>query len=370
MSAPGSHLASEEYFERGLSRVLAEGFAVSQAQGARGLFRKVLGALVLLAFLVVVLVHEPAYARGTKARAPLGLPSGGAHDRRGTSSMGHEENSADALTTEDELELAIVEIRAAARAADRSRLREAFRRAEATLPPAGVTEDEARWLAFLAQETDPVHRRVLERFANYRNQWGQRTTIRYSPHPTEGPGMLAARIAEDEARVPWFPPHEDVTEEDFLNGRQLVGEVVEAFTQGNRHLLSRMSDALSALRGDDAQNLERMLGLIAFLEIEIARWRKGEPLEASHDEEIGRIQRTMAENFDPLLGQVGARFLSSALDEAAQNVRGAVATAAEISLRAKALDSWEEGTTHDDLVARFKKRVEKWRARSRQKVNA
>lgn len=53
----------------------------------------VVGALVLLAFLVVVLVHGPAYARGTKARAPLGLPSDGAHDQRGTSSMASKKTS-------------------------------------------------------------------------------------------------------------------------------------------------------------------------------------------------------------------------------------------------------------------------------------
>ncbi len=308
MSAAESRFASEEYFKRELSTALAEGFAVSQEQGTPGLFREVLvfrprdGAarvlvrdegvppnptralvvcvLALLAFLVVVLVHGPAYARGTKARAPLGLPSDGAHDQRGTSSMASKKTSprvARRKTTETvalqptagapdkALGALLSAVLEASTGGDLARVRVALASLNAHFRPALAAFDRERWVRAFDGSTSPGELRLRDRFIASGTE-----TETYFPRWDEH-GMIAARIADGEAQIPWADVHEDLEDSDFSHGQGLIRTVVEAFQQGNREVLDRLDDARAFLAGDPRKKGERLLAYLSFIERAVER---------------------------------------------------------------------------------------------------
>lgn len=102
-------------------------------------------------------------------------------------------------------------------------------------------------------------RRLLKRYL------ASETDLEYRPSPADFAGYLAAQIHDDEARVPWEPPHPDLTPADFDAGRDLLRAVVEAFGTGDRttlDLLRPARDLLADLPRTQGERLARYLNTV------------------------------------------------------------------------------------------------------------
>lgn len=345
MSAAEARFGREEDFERGLERFRAAGFKVSQEQGAAKVFREALvhrvqdGAAFVLVWdaevpakvgkafasvvlalvaVLVVLASGPAYARAAKESAPHGLASGEAQDQRGEHSMAAKKTTARATAR-----------KAAPRAVE---LAPALRDRVASGQLDNETEsadEETKWLVALESEDDPARRRVLARFEEHRDPLSGKRTALAAYAPSEE-GMLAARLCDGEARLPWSPPDETVSESDFETGQELFETVVRAFASGDRGVLDRLGAALVILNDKPQSKGDRLRSYLDTIEQYVERTHR----------ENGRAEEALAAR------ETGYRGLVRDMFQAAYLSINALARDYDPAF--KKLDPWE---FHDALLS-------------------
>jgi hypothetical protein len=227
------------------------------------------------------------------------------------------------------------------------------------------------------------HRRLLERYL------ASETDLEYLPAP--GEGHLAAQIHDDEARVPWTPPHPDLTPADFDAGRDLVRAVVEAFGTGDRETLDRLRPAhelLANLPTTEGARLARYVASVEWAlheahELELAA-RAAEarhnalPNDTQADRMASskiramsdfhkRMANSLRRNHDPAFARLGAERLRDVLMSVAvdpnpeRNVlgrrkggrgkKGAVAVAAALAVEVGAFGAKDVATFTKALTA-------------------
>lgn len=237
-------------------------------------------AVTAVAF--VLLVAPPlAYAGASKTCAPgTAIPE--ARDQREGRDMAEDDDTAKAAGGKkrapskehaEEIERWADELRAAARAGDLETMRRTFGALVGTVREAfpqptweeRQKADAARWAAFYESEPDRDERRKLDRYlATVTGTIDTYTELEtYEP---EGAGVLAARIHDGQARVPWEPPHPDIAPDDFDAGRDLVRAVVEAFGTGDRETLDQLRPAHALLANLPTTEGARLARYVASVE--------------------------------------------------------------------------------------------------------
>ncbi len=325
-----------------------------------------------MALLLVVLVggEASAYAHTANKYAPTGWQTDGALTRREGRDMADDEETAGSVGSTshaEEITRWVDELRAAALAGNLETMRRTFGALVGTVKDAfpqpswvdARKAEEAEWVALMEPRLrTPAERRRLERYV------GTGTQLR-GYEPEEGGGELAARIHDGEARVPWFPPHEGVRDEDFANGRELLEAVVEAFVHGDRENLSRLDAARLTLTGGRDSMPVKVARFAAFIAAEVERVKSGRPAEGSEESERARVRGMLAASFDPAFGSLPLAYIGKVLREASGEGVGPRTAAAELSVRAKALDAWKANVAHPKLVDDFKDRIKKAETRAR-----
>lgn len=248
------------------------------------------------------------------------------------------------------------EVRAAARVGDLEAMRRTFGALVGTVKEAfpqpswaeARAAEEREYRESYEHEKDPERRRYLERYL------GTGTELRtYEPRDDE-PGGLAARIADGEARVPWSPPHPDLTADDFEAGRLLVREVVDAFGAGDRAVLDRLRPAYVLLAGlPDTKGAEyrRLARYLTTIEGYVARTleRATEDARAiSSANSYLRLVRNDLTRHHGAFANLSLDDLRAAFESASPRAgdgrgnRGAPRVAAELAVKARAFDAADE----------------------------
>ncbi len=151
-------------------------------------------------------------------------------------------------------------------------------------------------------------------------------------------GRTRGRIRDGEARVPWFTAHGGVRDGDFANGQELLEAVVEAFVHGKREGLSgtRRAAALTSGRDSMPEKVARFAGVHRRRS---RRVKSGDRRESS-DRARARSRHARGK-LRSAFGSLPLAYIGKVLREASGEGVGPRTAAAELSVRANAMDTWK-----------------------------